>query len=162
MRNFFSPTSLILQGSRRPPEGWSPPSCRCGAGHPGYVRLEEHALEHLENRTILRRFESTVAEFRATDEDYYMAAESDERLRELARCIESRGLPQQRLPFVVTEWFSQRRISRERISWCRHLTLLQVLTHELHPSTHYPEDPPRFCKCEKHKYRSASNIPITR
>jgi hypothetical protein len=126
----------------------------------GYTRLEERALEHIQQTTILRKFEKRIAERRTEDEDYDIAASSDQDLRQLSQaCIDSSQLPQERLPIVVREWLSQRRIAQERIDWCRHLLLLQNLLHEQHPSTHYATDPPRLCACDKYGYRSAIEHP---
>jgi hypothetical protein len=125
-----------------------------------YVELESWALEYIEGNTTIRQFEARVAERAAQDEDALMAVETDERLRDLARfTLEAAGLPAERLPFVERYWVSERAISRERLNWCRHILLLQNLTHERRPETHYRCDPPRICKCDKHQYESAIESP---
>jgi hypothetical protein len=125
-----------------------------------YVRLEAHAREHLTGQTIVRQFEAKVAERQQEDEDVHIADATDEELRGMARhTLGSIALPPERLPVVERECFSLRTIARERITWCRHLQLLQNLLHQQSLSTHYRTDPPRVCRCELHGYTSAIEHP---
>jgi Domain of unknown function (DUF4365) len=123
----------------------------------GYSRLEAHARDHLEGQTVQRQFERLVAERQAVDEDVHLANETDEALRSIAEfSLEAAHLPPERLPVVEREWQALRLIARERVRFCRHLQLLQNLTHTRSPDTHYRTDPPRGCLCERYGYKSGA------
>jgi hypothetical protein len=121
-----------------------------------YPRLESHASEYIEGRTSFQQFRSSLARRRAEDEDVHIANEPDEGVRSVAQFVlDSLELPLDRLPVLVREATSIRTIARERISWCRHLNLIQDLRHTLNPATCYLTDPNRACECEKHRFRSS-------
>jgi hypothetical protein len=124
-----------------------------------YFRLASRAREHIDGKTMFRQFRARLIQRRSEDDDTHMASESDDAIRSIARyTLDSLQLPLERLPVMEREWFSQRRISRERLNYCRHLQLLQNLTHENHPSTHYRTDPLRICVCGLHAFKSASEV----
>ncbi len=125
-----------------------------------YQRLESHARDHITGQTMVRQFEAKVIERQLQDEDKILANEPDENIRRLARFyLNSRNLPDSRLPFIERESFSLRTVAQERVNWCRHIQLLQDRRHEQSPFTHYQTDPPRVCHCELHRYESAIAIP---
>jgi hypothetical protein len=83
------------------------------------------------------------------------ANDSDEKLRRLARLtLTAMQLPEDRLPVLERDSHSLRQIARERLGWCRHIDLLQDLSHTLHRSTCYVTDPPRSCFCKLHGHKS--------
>jgi hypothetical protein len=125
-----------------------------------YRMLEERAREHLAGKAAFSRLKEEVGRRRTEDEDIRWAAETDERLREFAgKVTEELGLPAERLPVVLREFFSQRDIAQEHLHWCRHLELIQDLRHTDHPATHYRTDPERYCRCPKYGYVSAFGHP---
>src|SRR5205085_7869515 len=100
-----------------------------------YRMLEERAREHLAGKAAFSRLKEEVGRRRTEDEDIRWAAETDERLREFAgKVTEELGLPAERLPVVLREFFSQRDIAQEHLHWCRHLELIQDLRHTDHPA----------------------------
>ena len=121
----------------------------------GYERLELHAREHMEGRSIIRQFQEKLAELSEEDEDVHLADESDEMLRDMARhTMASLELSSDRLPVLEGECLALRMIAQERVGWCRYIQMIQDLTHTKHPATHYHTDPQRRCVCEKHGYES--------
>jgi hypothetical protein len=121
----------------------------------GYWRLESHALEYIEEATIFQRFQGELAKRKAVDEDVHTADESDEKVRAVARfTLDSLGLPAERLPVLERDADACRQIARERVDFCRHINLVQDLSHTLSPSTCYATDPSRACVCEKLGHKS--------
>jgi hypothetical protein len=121
----------------------------------GYSRLESHAREYTDGRTVLQNFEAALAKRKAVDEDVHIAEECDEAMRSMARfSLASLGLPQERLPVLERDADSLRLIARERVDFCRHIGLIQDLSHTLSPATCYATDPSRACVCEKLGHRS--------
>ena len=121
----------------------------------GYARLESHAREYLDDRTIFQNFQQTLANRNAVDEDIHIANESDEAVESMARfSMASLGLPQDRLPVLIREAASLRTIARERVDFCRHIGLIQDLKHTWHPVTCYATEPSRACVCEKLGHKS--------
>lgn len=125
-----------------------------------YQATRERAEEHLEGKAILSRLEAEIKENQTEGDDFRLANESDEGLREFAReVLEEMNLPAERLPVLEREAFSERAISQERLNWCRHIGIIQNLRHTEHPETHYQKDPERYCTCEKYGYGSAVGHP---
>jgi hypothetical protein len=121
----------------------------------GYSRLESHAREYLDGRTLFQIFQAELAKREAVDEDVRIADETDEAVRRMARfSLASLRLPQDRLPVLEREAASLRLIARERVNFCRHIGLIQDLSHTLSPTTCYATDPSHACVCEKLGHRS--------
>jgi hypothetical protein len=121
----------------------------------GYSRLESHALEYIEDATIFQRFQADLIKRRAVDEDVHTADEPDDTVRAIARfTLDSLGLPAERLPVLERDAESCRQIARERVDFCRHINLVQDLSHTVSPATCYATDPSRACTCEKLGYES--------
>jgi hypothetical protein len=126
----------------------------------GYPRLESHAREYTDGPTNFERFQATISERLAQDEDVVRANDTDQRLLALARhTLEVMQLPEDRLPVLTRDAHSLRLIARERLQWCRHVNLKQDLTHTAIPETAYLTDPERFCVCEKHGYEASIRHP---
>jgi hypothetical protein len=122
----------------------------------GYARLEAHAMDYLQNTTIIQKFKNRLAARNAVDEDIHVANESDEKVTSVAKPkLASLQLPAERLPVLVREAASLRRIALERVEFCRHIELIHDQNHAQRRSTCYYTDPSRACFCEKHGYRSA-------
>jgi hypothetical protein len=120
-----------------------------------YSKHESHAREYAEGPTHLEQFLAEMAARRSQDEDVLLANEPDETLRRYAmHSLESMHLPADRLAVVEREWQSLRLIARERVSWCRHINLMQDKRHTLRPESCYLRDPERFCICEWHNYKA--------
>ena len=121
----------------------------------GYTRLESHARDYTEGPTNFERFQASVAEGRAEDEDVKLAGENDEMLHEVSiHSLRTMGLPADRLPVVERDWHAMRMTAQERVSWCRYLNMKQELGHMKSPATAYETDPARFCVCQKHRYEA--------
>lgn len=121
----------------------------------GYSRLESHAREYIVDATVFQKFQETLAKRKAVDEDVHTADESDDEVRAIARItLDSLGLPSERLPVLERDAESCRQIARERVDFCRYITLVQNLSHTLSPSMCYATDPSRACVCEKLGHKS--------
>ena len=71
----------------------------------GYERLESHAREHIEGRSIFQQFQEKLTERSKEDEDVHLADESDEMLRDMARhTMASLELSSDRLPVLEREY----------------------------------------------------------
>lgn len=124
-----------------------------------YSQLAARARDHIEGTTVFRQFQAELRRRQSEDEDIHMANRSDEDILAIAQhSLDTLELPLERLPVLEREWFSQRRVSRERLQHCRHIQLLQDLTHEQNPSTHFHADPARICVCGLHAYRSVNQV----
>lgn len=125
-----------------------------------YGRHRAHAEGHLTGSTGLARLLSATEEFQSADDDFSLAELPDPDILRLARhTLEALRLPEHRLPVIEREWESLRDIARERVGWCRHLELIQDLSHGRSPTTHYLVDPERSCECEKIGTRSRIGNP---
>jgi tetratricopeptide (TPR) repeat protein len=92
----------------------------------------------------------------ATDIDQMFDDATDADLEQFARgIIRSLRIPQQRIGNVLKDLESGKRIRTERRSWCKHLELLQELSHTGSRQTFYSIDPNRHCKCLRYSYESA-------
>lgn len=120
-----------------------------------YARVVDLAQRHLEDRTELRQFSAALAAKEAEHEDFYALAQTDDDIRGMAKMTqETLGIPASRLPFVERDLFAGRVIAEERRDWCRHLELLQDLTHLQRLDTAYQIDPERACVCKKLNHKS--------
>lgn len=119
----------------------------------GFGPIAEHAKRLLEDDSLLLRWRRTYELLRAEDSDVQHANQTDEELsrvaRQLLRSVES---PPARLDVIEDLLRSFRRISRERVEWCRHLQILEDLTMTRDPTTAYSELPTRKCDCAKFTY----------
>ncbi len=61
--------------------------------------------------------------------------------------IEAWGIPKSRFENALKDFKATRMIQREKLSWCKHLEMVQDLTHTQSKSTHYAIDPERHCRC---------------
>lgn len=126
----------------------------------GYARLEQLARDHLSGQTEWRQLVALAERAPALDNDAMMAQASDDDIRRFAAlCLQSLGLPQARLPVVERDCRAGRAIASEKMSWCRHLELVQDRTHAAHPATHYARDPNRACMCLLHGHQTAVQTP---
>jgi hypothetical protein len=121
----------------------------------GFGPIAEHAKRLLEDDSLLLRWRRTYEFLKAEDNDVQRANQNDEELgrvaRQLFRSVES---PPARLDVIEALLRSFRRISRERIEWCRHLQILEDLTIAGDPRTAYRELPTRKCGCAKFTYET--------
>lgn len=113
-----------------------------------YAALVWRAEAHLTGQTLLAKFKELSQPKSEEEWTAINANFSDQEVSTHARKIlELAELPVERLPIVERDLFSFRDISNEKLSWCRHLELIQDLEHESHPATHFAKDPTRYCKC---------------
>src|SRR5258708_18228719 len=124
----------------------------------GYEHQILRADEHLSGNTAYQKLMSVATTER--DMDAMLAEASDEEMKRFAAdCLEAIGLPKDRLPVVERDCFSMRDILQEQVHWCRHLDLIQDLTHAQSPQTHFLGDPTRWCICTKFRYKSNITTP---
>jgi len=122
-----------------------------------YEQIVSQATEHLDGRTMLHQFIACLAN-KPTDDEIAMS-QTDDAVRDMARMIlGSLRIPLDRLPLVEKDCFAGRAIAQERRDWCRHLELLQDLTHTKRPETAYRTDPERVCVCKKLGHQSGIGL----
>ena len=115
-----------------------------------YPLLEVQAQQILEGRTVLENAQSYALANSQEDEDERWARETDEGLRQFARQqLENLELPVERLPAMEKDAFSMRGVARQRLSWCRHIELIQDKTHTFNSETLYANDPFHVGRCQK-------------
>ena len=124
----------------------------------GSDRYQRRVAEHLSGATEHHVLLDTVSN--PPDEVKSLATSTDAELKRCAvHALTVLGLPHERLPVIERECFSWRAISREELSWCRHIELQQDVRHERSPETHFRTDPERVCYCTKHHYKSVIPMP---
>ncbi len=84
-----------------------------------------------------------------------MATMADDLLQSQARSLaEAWNLPEDRVGNIEKDLRAMRQVAQEKLTWCRHIELLQNLRHSASRELLYTEDPPRVCKCQKFGSRS--------
>ena len=122
----------------------------------GIGPIAEHAKRLLDDDTLLLQWERKYQQMRAEDGDLVHASQSDEELNRIAKqMLLSVESPPARLGVIVELLRSFRQISRERLSWCRHLQIFEDLTKNRDPKIAYSELPTRKCHCDKFRYETA-------
>lgn len=125
----------------------------------GYGVIAERAQEHLSDNTLLDRQRAEIERASTADDDYGWASASDEKVRAIAAdALAERKLPIERLAVAESDLFANRDIARERLSWCRHINLIQDLRHTKHQSTLYAAPLKFDADCEKFGYRTEIGI----
>jgi uncharacterized protein DUF4365 len=113
------------------------------------------AEEHIAGQGLQSKLDFTHRDKTEEEALSSTASKSDEELLlDAAQLLRILELPTARLPVVEREFFSIRDNAKERLSWCRHLNVIQDLSHTNHPSTIYRTDPDRACQCNLHQYQS--------
>ena len=64
------------------------------------------------------------------------------------------GLPESRRPALARDVQAMRRVSREKLDFCRHLEVLQDLGHTQSAATYYDRDPARVGRCSCYGYEA--------
>jgi len=122
-----------------------------------HEQIVSQATDHLDGRTVLHRFIACHAD-KPTDDEIALS-QTDDAVRDMARMnLGSLRIPLDRLPLVEKDCFAGRAIAQERRDWCRHLELLQDLTHTQRPETAYRTDPERVCVCKKLGHQSGIGL----
>jgi len=120
-----------------------------------YSALVERAKEHLEGRALPDKLREMHDHAFTADEDIGLANMTDDQARAFARDVcEEKGIPRERLRVAEQDVFAFREIARERLDWCRHINLIQDLTHTQSSSTMYSSDLRHDAECEKYSYRT--------
>ena len=121
-------------------------------------RLTEQAEALARGDWFVHAYEQKLRARRDLDEDELLAVESDEELVRLSRAaIHLMKLPENRLATILAEHEAMRSVARERLSFCRHLHVIQDLEHTREQETFYAEIPDQVCRCAL--YGSSSAIP---
>jgi hypothetical protein len=114
-----------------------------------FDRIAKEARDHLAGDPFFRQLQRKFL-YGTKDPDDQDANLTDEGVRERVEYyLETARLPRERLPVLRREIMSLRDIARERMTWCRHLQLIQNKQHSLSASTLYERDPERWCFCDK-------------
>jgi hypothetical protein len=120
-----------------------------------FASFAERAKELLEDRTLLMLTERELVRFKQTDEDVYIADQSDDDLQRYARdFLEGLGLPPDRLTVAVKCCEFTREAAREHFRWCRYLEILEEQQRRFDPATAYRVLPNHKCVCEKFGYKT--------
>jgi hypothetical protein len=120
-----------------------------------YSVLVEHAREHIQGTALPDKLRAMYEHASTADVDVGMASMTDDETKAFARDIcEEKGIPKERLPVAEQDAFASREIARERVDWCRHIDLIQDLTHAQSPTTMYTIDLKHDVVCEKYGYRT--------
>ncbi|HKQ05599.1 MAG TPA: DUF4365 domain-containing protein [Blastocatellia bacterium] len=116
----------------------------------GYADLKTKAEEYVAGHTLLTRCEEMKSQLEPEpDPDVGLAGWTDDEVRQFASHspdLARRG--DDWLPAIEREYRSQRDAARERINWCRHITLVAERDS-------YAKDPDRKCVCDRFNYTSA-------
>jgi hypothetical protein len=119
----------------------------------GFEPAARRAKELLDGDTLLMRLEREHRESEATDKDVERASSSDEQLARLARhFFETLETPCARYEVVFEHLRVIRQMAQERVSWCRHLVMLEDLSKSKIQETAYSDLPSRKCQCMKFGY----------
>jgi hypothetical protein len=125
-----------------------------------YEIVATHAQNILTGQTPLQAVQEWREEREDLDKDFSMISETDDELRFFAsQQADNLELPVERLPFIEREILAMRDEARERVSWCRHIELIQDKTHTQSPQTLFLHDSKRFAHCTKLGYRSRTGNP---
>lgn len=108
------------------------------------------------HRQLAARYRNRHSE----DADATYAFLSDEDVERYAKThLEAMNLPIDRLPLMQKDVASQRGIAIERNLWCRHIDLVQGLSHLQSKRTAYAVPTDYWCICHKHRYKSVIGDP---
>jgi hypothetical protein len=120
-----------------------------------FESIAKNAHDHLAGDPFFRQMQRKFLTKQDDGPDLREAKYSDEEVARYAEdVLEASGLPRDRLEVITREVNSFRDIARERVSWCRHIQLIQDLQHTASPQTYYASDPLRYCYCERFDLRS--------
>ena len=125
-----------------------------------YANLAARAEEYIKGQSLLGKTLERIQLSKTLDGDFSTANQDDEDMKQAAKLmLVASGLPENRLPVMERMILSARDIAHERVEWCRHIELLEDLTHTQNRSTYYRTSPDRVCQCSKHKYQSLISNP---
>ncbi|MCY1036191.1 DUF4365 domain-containing protein [Corallococcus sp. BB11-1] len=120
-----------------------------------YAQTEQRALALIKGETYLKTTKEQWEKIETADPDFAVSQWSDADVRKYAAGgIQLLGLSSERLVNAEKDYAAMRVNARARIDWCRHLAILQNLTHTRSRESFYAEDPPRICACTLLKHRS--------
>jgi hypothetical protein len=123
-----------------------------------YSQLVYRANQHLSGQDFRNSLDCA---FKAESEEKRNIRNSErsgeEVLRSAGQMLRDARLPEDRLPVVERECFRIRGLARERVSWCKHISMLEDPRHLRSQATIYRTDP--SCVCQVHRYRSVSPDP---
>jgi Domain of unknown function (DUF4365) len=116
----------------------------------GYERL----LSDIE--TLLPdKMKEIVAKLLDEDSDLKVAQQSDAEVENFAIHFQkSLELPDSRLNTIKKDCYFNREIAQERLNWCKHIQILQEMTHNQSKETMYLVSPEQFGYCEITRHKS--------
>ena len=111
-----------------------------------YDDLSARARQLVDGKDDFQKYSAIVASWGPGTEDTMLAAESDDRIRVMAKTLlASFQAPPDRVGMAERECFLMRQIAGERVNWCRHLDLVPLMD----PATAFSEAIERVCGCRK-------------
>lgn len=126
-------------------------------------RLVNQAEALSRGKWFVHTYEQQLRAVREQDEDEVLAIESDDAIDQLARStIHALGLPDNRLAAIRLEHETMRLLARERLSFCRHLGVIQDLAHTRSQATFYAEVPDQACRCALYGTESSASKDVRR
>jgi hypothetical protein len=121
----------------------------------GYDAIADHSLRLLNDDTLLLRWKRSYQSMQQQDFDFEKAFQIDEQMKRIAdQILNSVGSPPARREVIEAHLDSFRRISRERVEWCRHIQIFEDLVAAGSHLTAYSEPLSRKCSCERFGYIS--------
>jgi hypothetical protein len=120
-----------------------------------YPDVARAAAGQLDGRLRSSSQIAAIQELRDGGFDAVLAAETDDALAVKANdSCDMLRLPKERLPVVLDAAKCEREVSRERMSFCRHLVVLEAASHTADRSVLFLRKPERCCSCRKLGHQS--------
>lgn len=147
-------TSLALEGRKEEAREIARPILAASRAlrQPDLERIAAlHCTEEGYVDTLVRSLKEKVG----GDQDLRLSKTSDDELRlEASDGLVTLHLPEDRFPNLLDDYDAIRAAARERVSWCRHLELLQDLRDTARLGTFYASRPDRVVTCKKLGHQS--------
>jgi Domain of unknown function (DUF4365) len=123
-----------------------------------YPLLVKQAESLSRGEWFFNTIETQLKNARDQDEDELVAAQTNADIEGLSlSTLHLIDLPPDRLEAVRNEHYAMQIVARERLSFCRHLHIIQDLAHTRQRATFYAVAPTQACRCDL--YQTTSAVP---
>jgi hypothetical protein len=120
-----------------------------------FAEVERVAIATLSGRGRLSRSLAEIRKLRANGFEHYIANWTDAELLEKSiQTCKLLRIPDDRADVVLDSGKREREVAQQRLSWCRHLTVLEDGTHATDPRTLFLSRPECICRCTKLGHQS--------
>ena len=120
-----------------------------------YTKIAADAERHLSGVPFFRILQEQYRSFRAQPWEFRLADQTEEGIRKSARdLMETLRLPSSQLAGMIQEVTSWRDVARERLSWCRHIDIVDGPRDVNDLGMVFRADVVKTCVCEKHGHLS--------